>query len=111
LRLLDIAAALGARRYAVPGELVLEVRDEDPGGFAAGRYRLRADGDDVECRRSDADPDLTISQRTLASIYLGGFRLRQLALAGGATEHTPGAVDRLDVMCSTPLAPWNGTWF
>ena len=50
-------------------------------------------------------------QRALASIYLGGFRLRELLLSGVATERTPGALARVDLMFSTPLPPWNATWF
>lgn len=43
LRIIDPATALGARRYAAAGELVLEV--EDPLGYAAGRYTLLASAD------------------------------------------------------------------
>jgi predicted acetyltransferase len=111
LRLLDVPAALAARRYAMPGEVVLEVIDEDGDSFASGCYRLRADGDEVECRRTDQDADLQLTQRALASIYLGGFRLRELLLSGVASELTPGALARVDLMFSTPLAPWNATWF
>jgi predicted acetyltransferase len=111
LRLLDVPAALTARRYAVPGEVVLEVIDDDAHGFTAGRYRLRADGDDVECEKTNRNADLQIRQSALASIYLGGFRLRALRLAGGANERSPGALALVDLMFSVPLAPWNATWF
>lgn len=111
LRLLDVAAALSARRYATAGEVVLDVVDDDLGPSVAGRYRLHADGDAAECTATDAAPDLRITQRALASIYLGGVRLRQLLLAGAASELTAGAIDRVDLMFTTPLAPWNATWF
>jgi predicted acetyltransferase len=111
VRLLDVPSALAARRYAVPGEIVLEVIDEATSRFASGRYRLRADGDDVECRQTDRHADLEITQAALASIYLGGFRLRELLPSGVARELTPGAIGRTDLMFSHPLAPWNATWF
>ncbi len=111
LRLLDVAAALAARRYATPGEVILEVIDADAISLASGRYRLSANGDHVECQRTDQDPDLEITQQTLASIYLGGFRLRELLISGGATERTPGALARADLMFSVPTPPWNATWF
>ena len=111
LRILDVPAALAARRYAVPGEVVLGVKDDEGEGFAAGRYVLRADGDAAECSRTDRDPDVELTQRGLASIYLGGFRLAEQRLASVARERTPGALARVDVMFSTPLAPWNATWF
>jgi predicted acetyltransferase len=111
LRLLDVPAALAARRYAAVGELVLEVIDEDGAGFASGRYHLRADREYVECTRTDRGADLVITQRTLASIYLGGFRLAELKPAGVARENTVGALALVDLMFSSPLPPWTGTWF
>src|SRR5450755_1483925 len=47
LRLLDVPGALTARRYAMPGEVILEVIDENVPGFAAGCYRLRAEDAEV----------------------------------------------------------------
>jgi predicted acetyltransferase len=111
LRLLDVPSALSSRGYAVAGEVVLEVLDTDGGRFAAGRYRLAADGVNALCERTDDPPDLELTQRALASIYLGGFRLGALALGGGLRERTPGALARTDAMFATGLAPWNATWF
>ena len=111
LRLLDLPAALTARRYAAPGEVVLEVVDDQAGGYAAGRYRLTADGDRVSCEPTSADADLELTQRALASIYLGGFGLEPHRLAGAVVELKPGALARVDLMFSTPVAPWNATSF
>jgi predicted acetyltransferase len=111
LRLLDVPAALAARRYAISGEVVLEVIDEPRFDFASGRYLLRAEGDQVRCHSTNRPADLQITQRALASIYLGGFRLRELLPSGVARERRPGALDQVDLMFSTPLPPWNATWF
>ncbi len=111
MRLLDVPAALTARRYAVPGEVVLQVIDEGPDGFTNGRYRLATEGDEVTCERTDRAADVLLDQRALASIYLGGFRLEPLTLGGAAREESPGALQRMSVMFSTPLAPWDATWF
>jgi predicted acetyltransferase len=43
LKLLDVPAALTARRYPTPDEIVLEVVDDSPVSIA-DRYRLRAEG-------------------------------------------------------------------
>ncbi|HET9102741.1 MAG TPA: GNAT family N-acetyltransferase [Solirubrobacteraceae bacterium] len=112
IRLLDVPGALSARGYATAGELVIDVQDEDVGGATSGRYRVQAaeDGSGA-CERTPAAPDLTLGQRTLASLYLGAFTPAQLRLAGQIGEHVPGAVNRLTAMFATPLAPWCGTWF
>ena len=111
LRLLDVPHALTARRYAQPGELVLEVIDDGPDDFAGGRYRLAADGHEVTCERTRRPADVVLDQRALASIYLGGFRLEARMLDGSAREQSPGALARMSAMFSTPLAPWDATWF
>lgn len=111
LRLLDVPAALAARRYATPGEIVLEVRDEGVFDVASGRYRLSVQGDEVDCHRTERDVDLQITQRALASIYLGGFRPHELGLSGAVVQRTPGALARAALMFSTALAPWNATSF
>jgi predicted acetyltransferase len=110
VRLLDVPAALSARSYATPGEIVLEVLDDGLGGYGAGRFVLKADDTSAVCEPTTEAPDLRVSQRALAACYLGGYRLRQVALAG-VEELTRGALDRADVMFSVPLAPWNQTGF
>jgi predicted acetyltransferase len=112
LRLLDVPTSLAARSYAVAGRVVFDVVDEDIGGYATGRYLLEADDSgNAECVPTTEGANLRISQRTLASIYLGGFSLRQLALTGGTAELTAGAQERVDTMFATPLQPWNATGF
>ncbi|HEX5195212.1 MAG TPA: GNAT family N-acetyltransferase [Solirubrobacteraceae bacterium] len=113
LRFLDIEAALTARRYAIAGELVLDVHDDSPGTEVdvGGRYRLRADGEEVECARTDAGADLELSQRALASLYLGGVTPAELVASGTVTELSAGALERARLMFSTPRAPWNATSF
>jgi predicted acetyltransferase len=110
VRLLDVPAALAARSYAMPGEIVLEVVDDGLGGYGAGRFVLKADETTSVCEPTTEPADLRLSQWALAACYLGGNRLRQLALSGGE-ELTAGALDRADVMFSVPLAPCNQTGF
>lgn len=108
-RLLDVPAALAARSYAVPGRLVLDVVDNDLGEYGAGRFVLTADEADATCEPTTEQPDLRVNQRALASAYFGGYRLHQLAHL--VEDLTPGALDRADLMFSTPLPPWNQTGF
>jgi predicted acetyltransferase len=109
LRILDVPATLTARNYAVPGRLVLDVVDTDLGEFGAGRFVLEATESGAECGSTNAEPDLRISQRALAAAFLGGYRLHQMGHL--VEELTQGALDRADLMFSTPLPPWNQTGF
>ncbi|HKC27145.1 MAG TPA: sterol carrier protein domain-containing protein, partial [Jatrophihabitans sp.] len=109
LRLLDVPAALSARGYAVAGRVVIDVIDDGTGKFGAGRVLLETDGSNSSCTPTTEAPDLRVHQRALAACYLGGYRLRNLL--AGVEELTPGALDRADVMFSTPYAPFNQTGF
>jgi predicted acetyltransferase len=101
VRLLDVGAALSARRYAAEQELVFEVTDSFC-DWNAGRWRLA--GGTAE--RTDADPDLRLDARELGATYLGGIGFRQLAQAGLVEEKTPGAIDRADAAFRHGLHPW-----
>ncbi|MEO6700399.1 MAG: sterol carrier protein domain-containing protein, partial [Jatrophihabitantaceae bacterium] len=112
LRLLDVPAALSARRYGATDRLVLDVIDRDAGGWAHGKVELDAGPEHAQCRpAATATADLSLSQRGLAAIYLGGNPVRSQQLAGLIDEHTPGALDRLQAMFATSPAPWNATPF
>lgn len=108
VRPLDVAAALGGRRYAVEDSLVLGVAD----GFRPdqdGTYRVTGGPEGAEAQRVAAEPDLAMDVSVLGSIILGGIDVGELAAAGRITEHTPGAVARAErffrwrpaVYCST----------
>jgi predicted acetyltransferase len=74
VRIVDPAAALGARRYSAPGELVLDV--SDPLGYAAGRYTLLASADGkavVHVPRGDGQAsEPTTPQRERARVRASG---------------------------------------
>src|SRR4051794_28819660 len=100
-RLVDVAAALGARSYARDADVVIAVAD----GFCewnTGRYRLSGDG----CERTQAAADLELDVSTLAAAYLGGTTLRSLAAAGRVRELTPGAVARASATLRGEVEPW-----
>ncbi|HJQ42238.1 MAG TPA: GNAT family N-acetyltransferase [Jatrophihabitantaceae bacterium] len=109
VRLLDVPAALSARGYATEDRIVLDVSDDDAGRFGAGRFVL--DSGTGQCASTTESADIEITQRALASLYLGGFTLREQRLAGAVNELTPGASARVDAMFATTLPPWNATMF
>lgn len=112
LRLLDVPAALSARRYTVADRLTIEIVDDDIGGFAAGRYVLEGGPDGAKCLPTTVDtPELRVHQRALAAAYLGGTSLQSQAIAGRVDELSVGALRRADAMFATPMAPWCATGF
>ncbi len=111
VRLLDLPAALTARRYATSDTLVIEVRDPvRPRN--QGRFRLEAGPDGATCQpAASAPPDLALSVVELGSAYLGGTRFTTMARAGRVAELTPGALLRADAMFTSNPVPWCTTGF
>jgi predicted acetyltransferase len=108
IRIIDLAAALAARRYSAPVDVVLEVTDSLIGGNE-GRWRLRSDGGPgggTACQRTDSPADLALDVRELGAAYLGGTRLGTLAAAGLARELRPGALGPLSAALTWDPAPW-----
>ncbi len=104
LRLLDVPAALAARRYAAPVDVVLEVSDTlVPAN--AGRWHLRGDASDAEVARTDEPAHLALDVADLASAYLGGTSLAALAGAGRVRELLPGHVGPTSTAMGWPVAP------
>ena len=105
VRLVDLAAALAARRYTRSVEVVLEVADPlCP--WNSGRWKLSA-GPDVATCTSTADPgDLQLGVRELGAAYLGGTSLTELADAGRVREVRPGALAAATAAFSVAPAPW-----
>lgn len=105
LRIVDVAAALRARRYAAEIDIVIEV--EDPLLPAnSGRYRLRGGATRATVTRVKTAPDLSLSILELGAIYLGGVRLSVLHRVGRVTEHSKGAVDAVSTAFGWYRAPW-----
>jgi predicted acetyltransferase len=109
MRILDTAAALAARRYEVPGRIVLRIVDKD--GYADGTFALEGGPDGATCGPTAESPDITLSASVLGSIYLGGFSAARYALLGRLDEERPGAVARLSAMFHTAIAPWSPTGY
>lgn len=134
VRIIDVAGALTARRYAAPVDMVIEVTDEMC-PWNAGRWRLRGSGPvlaaagtaggsgttrrsgtagspgTAECERTSAAADVVMPAATLGAAYLGGTSLGTLARAGLATEVRGGGLAALSAALSWDPAPWCPTIF
>ncbi|MFT4124210.1 MAG: GNAT family N-acetyltransferase [Microbacteriaceae bacterium] len=129
LRVLDVPAALEARRYERDGRIVLRVAD--PLGFAAGAFLLdvRGGAGTVEALGPDDTvpgariphatvphatvphagpvPEVRLDVTALGSLYLGGATARDAALRGELS----GDAAALDALFRTARPPHLGSWF
>jgi predicted acetyltransferase len=109
-RVLDVPAALSARRYASEVDVVLDVHD--PFLDRGGRFRLRGGPDGAECMRVDmGGPTVDIELTALGGLLFGGERATTLARAGLlATEHRT-ALHSVDLAFQAERLPQHGTEF
>ncbi|RKN42142.1 GNAT family N-acetyltransferase [Micromonospora endolithica] len=91
LRVVDVPAALAARRYAGAVDVVLDVTD-DLLPENTGRWRLTGGPDGATCVPTDLPADLACDVRCLGELYLGGAGATALAAAGRIEERRPGAL-------------------
>ncbi|MFC8590559.1 GNAT family N-acetyltransferase [Streptomyces atroolivaceus] len=106
VRLVELGAALEARSYRAPVDVVLEVEDAFC-PWNAGRWRLTVDEKGAAvCRRTDEDPELALSVNELGAAYLGGVSLTTLAAAGRVRELRVGALTEAALAFSSDAQPW-----
>ncbi|MCX4454078.1 GNAT family N-acetyltransferase [Streptomyces sp. NBC_01728] len=105
VRLVDVGAALEARTYQAPVDVVFEVEDAFC-PWNEGRWRLTGDTKGAICVRTSDAADLALSVRELGAAYLGGVSLASLAAAGRVRELRQGALAEASVGFSSAVAPW-----
>ncbi|MFC8921403.1 enhanced intracellular survival protein Eis [Cellulosimicrobium sp. NPDC057127] len=105
VRVVDVPAALAARRYAADVDVVLHVHDARVPANE-GRWRVRAAAfGEAWAGRTDDPADLTLDVRELGAAYLGGVTLASLAAAGFVAEHAPGTLAAASAAFAWPVAP------
>lgn len=106
VRLVDLGAALEARTYRAPVDVVFEVADAFC-PWNEGRWRLTADAKGgASCKRTEDPADLALSVRELGSAYLGGESLISLAGAGRVRELRADALAEASSAFTSDVAPW-----
>ncbi len=110
IRLVDVDAALAARRYPTTIDLILEVDDEFC-AWNAGRWRLTGGPSYARCTPTDGEPDLALSAETLGAVFLGDTSLGTLAAAGRVREITPGALAAATTAFGWPAATYSPETF
>jgi predicted acetyltransferase len=105
VRLVDLASALRARRYAAAIDVVIEVRDTRC-PWNAGRWRVTGDPGAATCERTDTPAHIELDVADLGAAYLGGTTFAELALAGRVVERTDGALAAASAAFGHSPAPW-----
>ncbi|MFH8836475.1 GNAT family N-acetyltransferase [Streptomyces sp. NPDC017868] len=105
VRLVEVGAALEARTYQAPVDVVFEVSDAFC-PWNEGRWRVTGDAKGAVCVRTSDPADLALSVRELGAAYLGGTSLVSLASAGRVRELREGALVEASVAFGSPVAPW-----
>ncbi|HEY8472697.1 MAG TPA: GNAT family N-acetyltransferase [Natronosporangium sp.] len=104
VRIVDLPAALAARRYAVPVDVVIEVTDPlRPAN--TGRWRVTGDAEKATCTRTEEPADLACGITELGAAYLGGTSLAALAAAGRVRELRPETLAPVAAGFGWPVAP------
>ena len=101
VRLVDVGAALSARKYSADGTLVFDVQD-DFCAWNQGRWKL----DEGVAARTDDDADIALPVQSLGSAYLGGISFAELSRAGRVAELKDGALARADALFRWDRHPW-----
>ncbi|MFH0518182.1 GNAT family N-acetyltransferase [Streptomyces sp. M41] len=105
VRLVDVGAALAARTYQAPVDVVFDVEDAFC-PWNTGRWRLSGNAKGASCERTTDPADLALSVRELGAAYLGGVSLDALGAAGRVRELRRGALAEASVGFGSSVAPW-----
>ncbi|MEU9223157.1 GNAT family N-acetyltransferase [Streptomyces massasporeus] len=105
VRPVEVGAALEARTYQTPVDVVFEVEDAFC-PWNAGRWRLSGDAKGASCERTADAADVALSVRELGAAYLGGVSLAALGAAGRVRELRPGALAEASLGFGVGVPPW-----
>jgi predicted acetyltransferase len=106
LRLIDVPKALAAREYGHAAPVVVEVADPLlPAN--TGTYRITVEG----AERTGEPAALALDVTTLAMLYMGTWGASALASAGRIEVRDPAAPAAADVLFSTRVQSWCGSFF
>ncbi|MCK2036378.1 GNAT family N-acetyltransferase [Microbacterium sp. SSW1-49] len=110
LRVLDVPAALSARRFSAPLDIVIGI--DDPLGYTEGQWRLQVDQEGVATvdRAEGASVDARLGVAALSSLYAGGVRASSLRGAG-LIDADAATVEKLDRAFVAFPAPSLDIWY
>ncbi|MDA1075369.1 MAG: GNAT family N-acetyltransferase [Proteobacteria bacterium] len=82
LRIVDVAGALAGRGYTQNGKLRISLPQDKMTPWNAGTWELDASPEGATVKPSDKNPDISLSLKSLASLFCGMRSAHDLARAG-----------------------------
>lgn len=111
LRILDVPAALGPRRWGIAGALVVEVVDTFRPA-SGGRFAIEADATGAgNVGPTDRPADVVLGAEELGAVALGGVAPSVLARVGRVREERADALAMADALFRSEVAPHCTTMF
>src|SRR5262249_14112535 len=104
LRLIDAAVALTERGYSSDGSITLEIVPDELAPWNGGRFKLECSPDGATVTPTGERAQLTLSSKSLASLYSGYRSPRQLA-QWGLLDADDAAIARATPIFATYHAP------
>ncbi len=104
MRLLDVAGAWEARKYATDGRIVFSVSD-DMLPDNDGVWELVVVDGHGQCRRTETEPDLGVAAEAAGATFFGAVTWRQM-LAAGHVQGSSDSIALADSMFAAEAAPW-----
>jgi predicted acetyltransferase len=105
MRVIDAEKALVSRPYGTRGEIVIEIAGDRMCEWNEGRWLLETDGKTSDVRRTDREPDITVTPNALASLMAGARTASHLARIDRMTGRDRDALLRADQLFRTEYAP------
>lgn len=109
LRMMDVQAALPARRYACELSVVLQLHDRFRSD--GGRFALTVRDGQASCARTEAPADIELDLDVLGSLYLGVHRASVMARAGRLRCDDDAVVRALDAAFVSDIPAQLGFFF
>ncbi len=106
LRIVDVHAALTARRYVGDGSVTIAVNDPALPVNSAS-FAIASDGVETTGQRAQ----LRVGIAGLGAVLLGGATWRSLAVTGQAETDDPATLVVADRLFAVPEAPYSGVFF
>ena len=105
MRIVDVEQAIPQRPYGARGELTFKVDKDDICPWNNGTYLMETDGQITELRRTDREPQLTMTPNTLASLLAGHRTATYHERAGQLEVRDRSALATADAIFRPEYAP------